>query len=629
MRVRCAHGLRAALAPPGLRSAIDRRGLRINEEFLSASETAQKARALRRTGFRRGGRALRRLTAPALASQALMAVEAQLAGLATCCDQMASALSASQASTAGLLADTEALRAELASNARRGVLVADFLDKYQLTSAEVAALREGDVGGDAFFDALERVAAIHANCRALLRRHHQRAGLELMDAMALYQEGAYERLCRWVQAQCRALGEADVPEVTPQLARATAALRARPLLHRYAAEEAANARHQALFGRFLAALTRGGPGGVPRAMEAHSHDPRRYIGDMCAWLHQACAGERELVAALLGDEEGRAQTEEADAAQLADAAWVLDRIFEGVCRPFKVRVEAALGGVPPTALLLAFQLHALLSFYTSTLAAVAGRASVLTAAVADCHTAALAALYGQLGARKERLARFPPAPGADAAPPPPFAEAATRLTELLDAAESAVEAGNVDFDAILAALLDPLLDAAQHGAPMAAGAAGAPQWAGSAYAVNCLSTLAAALSGRELCASRSAALEEAVETHFAALVAAAAGTVLAECGLAAMLELAAARLADPGPALAPGAAGPALEALYARLTSSTTPFGDFKQLQSARARADASRRVAAAVADAYDRVHAAIMAAHPRAALRFSVLQVRTVCDGL
>ena len=559
-----------------------------------------------------------------------MEVEAQLAGLAACCDQMAAALSASQESTAGLLADTEVLRAELASNARRGVLVADFLDKYQLTSAEVAALREGDVGGDAFFEALERVAAIHANCRALLRRHHQRAGLELMDAMALYQEGAYERLCRWVQAQCRALGDSDVPEVTPQLARATAVLRARPLLHRYAAEEAANARHQDLFGRFIAALTRGGPGGVPRPMEAHSHDPRRYIGDMCAWLHQACAGERELVSALLGDGEGQAPTEEAaDAAQLADAAWVLDRIFEGVCRPFKVRVEAALAGVPPTALLLAFQLHALLSFYTSTLAAVAGRASVLTAAVADCHTAALAALYGQLGARKERLARFPPAPGADAAPPPPFVEAATRLTELLDAAESAVEAGNLEFDAILGALLDPLLEAAQHGAPLAAGAAGAPQWAGHAYVLNCVGTLAVPLANRQLCVSRCAALEEAMEAHFSALVASAAGAVLADCGLAAMLELAAARLADPGPALAPGAAGPALEAVYARLTSSSTPFGDFKQLLAARARADASRRVAAAVADAYERVHGAVMAAHPHAALRFSVQQVRTVCDGM
>jgi Conserved oligomeric complex COG6 len=40
------------------------------------------------------------------------------------------------------------------------------------------------------------VRLIHGNCRALLRGTHQRAGLELMDAMALHQEAAYERLCR-------------------------------------------------------------------------------------------------------------------------------------------------------------------------------------------------------------------------------------------------------------------------------------------------------------------------------------------------------------------------------------------------------------------------------------------------
>lgn len=39
--------------------------------------------------------------------------------------------------------------------------------------------------------------SIHDNCRALLRTHHQRAGLELMDLMANYQETAYERLCRY------------------------------------------------------------------------------------------------------------------------------------------------------------------------------------------------------------------------------------------------------------------------------------------------------------------------------------------------------------------------------------------------------------------------------------------------
>jgi hypothetical protein len=60
---------------------------------------------------------------------------------------------------------------------------------------QVAALQGGQVG-PAFFGALARVRAIHDNCRQLLRSHHQRAGLELMDQMSHYQEGAYEHLCR-------------------------------------------------------------------------------------------------------------------------------------------------------------------------------------------------------------------------------------------------------------------------------------------------------------------------------------------------------------------------------------------------------------------------------------------------
>ncbi len=74
-------------------------------------------------------------------------------------------------------------------------MVQEFLSNYQLTPEEVAAL-QGDAITPSFFGALERVRTIHANCRGLLRTHHQRAGLELMDAMAAYQERAYERLCR-------------------------------------------------------------------------------------------------------------------------------------------------------------------------------------------------------------------------------------------------------------------------------------------------------------------------------------------------------------------------------------------------------------------------------------------------
>lgn len=47
-------------------------------------------------------------------------------------------------------------------------------------------------------------------------------------------------------------------------------------------------RHHALFRRFISALTRGGPGGLPRPIEVHAHDPLRYVGDMLGWLHQVC-----------------------------------------------------------------------------------------------------------------------------------------------------------------------------------------------------------------------------------------------------------------------------------------------------------------------------------------------------
>lgn len=56
--------------------------------------------------------------------------------------------------------------------------------------------------------------------------------------------------------------------------------------------QVANMRHNALFRRFISALTRGGPGGLPRPIEVHAHDPLRYVGDMLGWLHQVvhCGG---------------------------------------------------------------------------------------------------------------------------------------------------------------------------------------------------------------------------------------------------------------------------------------------------------------------------------------------------
>lgn len=48
-------------------------------------------------------------------------------------------------------------------------------------------------------------------------------------------------------------------------------------LVRYTLDEFGTARRSAVVRGFIDALTRGGPGGTPRPIEMHSHDPLRYI----------------------------------------------------------------------------------------------------------------------------------------------------------------------------------------------------------------------------------------------------------------------------------------------------------------------------------------------------------------
>lgn len=50
-------------------------------------------------------------------------------------------------------------------------------------------------------------------------------------------------------------------------------------LVRYTLDEFGTARRCAVVRGFIDALTRGGPGGTPRPIEMHSHDPMRYLSN--------------------------------------------------------------------------------------------------------------------------------------------------------------------------------------------------------------------------------------------------------------------------------------------------------------------------------------------------------------
>lgn len=68
-------------------------------------------------------------------------------------------------------------------------------------------------------------------------------------------------------------------------------LQERPVLFKYVIDEYSTNRRAVLVKNFIDALTTGGVGNKP--IEMHAHDPKRYIGDIFAWLHQAIHSERE------------------------------------------------------------------------------------------------------------------------------------------------------------------------------------------------------------------------------------------------------------------------------------------------------------------------------------------------
>lgn len=96
------------------------------------------------------------------------------------------------------------------------------------------------------------------------------------------------------------------------------------------------------------------------------------------------ASERELVLALLDPDAvtdtGPTASEPSKVSENdvvkseADLTFVLDRIFEGVCRPFKVRVEQVLQSQPN--LIVSYKLSNTLDFYSYTVSSTLSESSM-------------------------------------------------------------------------------------------------------------------------------------------------------------------------------------------------------------------------------------------------------------
>ncbi|KAM4567234.1 conserved oligomeric Golgi complex subunit 6 [Odontesthes bonariensis] len=476
-----------------LRGDIERRSLTINEEFARMFKEVKEE---------------------------LESVNEDVQAMSTCCDEMTSRLKAAKEQTQDLIVKTNKLQGENQRLEVRAQVAQAFLAKFQLSNEEMATLR---VARDApitedFFRVLSRVKHIHEDVKILLRTNQQTAGLEIMEQMAVLQETSYEQLYRWAQNECRGLTQ-ETCDISPVLTQAMEALQDRPVLYKYTLDEFGTARRCAVVRGFIDALTRGGPGGTPRPIEMHSHDPMRYVGDMLAWLHQATASEEEHLEALLkqvtmqGVEENMQE--------------VVGHITEGVCRPLKVRIEQVIVAEPGSVLL--YKLSNLLKFYHHTISSIIGTSvASLLMNIEEMHLLSKKMFFNSLSLHASRLMDKVELPPPDLGPTTSLTQTLSLLREVLASHDSSVvplDARQADFAQVLSCILDPLLQLCT----VSASNLGTADMA--TYMVNSLYVMKTTLALFEFTDKRLEMLEFQIEAHLDTLINEQASYVLTRAGL--------------------------------------------------------------------------------------------------
>ncbi|KAJ3411549.1 Golgi transport complex subunit 6 [Chytridiales sp. JEL 0842] len=433
-----------------------------------------------------------------IVNQQMKAVEQQVMEINECCAEMQRKLNTAQNDTATLIKQTEELKFKSAKMTVREGLASTFINRFLPSDLELQIL-SGQTGeiGDEFLAALNRLHEISEDCKALLITENQRAGLEIMETVSGYQEKAYDRLFRWVQAECNGLNR-EVPEITPSIRNGVAALKRRPALLQAIIENIAQVRQSALVRGFLDALTKGGPDGVPRPIEMLAHDPLRYVGDMLAWIHQASVVERELIESLFGSfqQDGHSHIKVLrqspttlngeDRYDGVPLSQIMDKVMDKISRPLRVRIDEVLTSNHSVTTL--YKVASLVQFYWKTIDAVVGTNTRFGQVLGEISNAAFHNFFEAIRSHVAQPITSSQKPKGDLLPLPAVKDAMLQMKEILASHESRpISEPENDSEGVyarvLSATLDPLLEM------YSSNSAGLPPFENALYTLNSLTLI--------------------------------------------------------------------------------------------------------------------------------------------
>ncbi|RCI04693.1 Golgi transport complex subunit 6, partial [Rhizopus stolonifer] len=396
-------------------------------------------------------------------------LESQMNQMEAVCQDMKKRLINAESQTSNMIEQANIMQQHSAVCNTQIVIVDRFLEKFTLSEQEIKILSSSsEPVNHSFFDALEHLQKIHSDCQLLLITKNQTAGRDIMESMSQYQENAYDKLYKWTQYESRTCFGGDIIEVNILMTKALRALMLRPVLFQTILDEIASARHDAVARAFVNALTRGGPGGTPRPIELQAPDPLRYIGDMLAWVHQACASEKEMLESLfqLPDQQNNGIT-----VHTTDTiSGLLDYAMEGTTRPLRSRMEQVLLLQPGA--ITSYKVANLIQFYTMTLSKLMRKNASLERTLYEMTELAYKYFFKTLSVQAERLMQSAEPPDRSLSIAPTVRDMTIQLKEILASYDSSliVATNNIeglpefDFSEILDAIIEPLINTCEMSA---------------------------------------------------------------------------------------------------------------------------------------------------------------------
>lgn len=211
-------------------------------------------------------------------------------------NDMSSRLNDSKTKTRQLINQTAKLNDEKKKTHKKIYWVNALVEHFQFSPSKDENIRRPSISAPLekdFFNSLTHTENLYEDSKILIKCWFETPAFDIMESVGLHQEVIIKALYDWTTNACRNI---DSPNnvLVPQ---ALAKFQNRQVLFENIIDDYCSSRKLSIVQLFIDALTKGTDGSKP--IEFYANDPKRYIGDILAWVYQVLPVEKESLNLLL------------------------------------------------------------------------------------------------------------------------------------------------------------------------------------------------------------------------------------------------------------------------------------------------------------------------------------------